>query len=176
MSNISKERILIPKSVTVKCKGWKLHAFSKHGEFKLNFPSHTYFIFEDNYLRIKAPTLESSLFGTLQRKLKTLIHGLALQYVANLKFVGVGYRATIDNNTIVVLLGHSHDISLIIPSSLQVTVFKKNNIKVVGSSFEEVRQFAYKLRSFRRPEPFKGKGVVCLGEVVRRKEGKKKKL
>ena len=176
MSNIRKERILIPKSVTVKCKGWQLHASSKHGEFNISFPAYTHFIFEDNYLRIKAPYLESTLYGTLQRKLKTLIHGLALQYISNLKFVGVGYRASIENNKITLSLGHSHEIFLAVPTSLLVSVFKRNNIKIVGSSFEQVRQFAYKIRSFRRPEPFKGKGVICIGEVVRRKEGKKNKL
>ena len=63
-----------------------------------------------------------------------------------------------------------------VPVNLKVSVIKRNNVKVVGSNLEEVRQYAYKLRSFRRPEPFKGKGMVILGEVVRRKEGKKKRV
>ncbi len=175
MSNIGKQRIFVPKNVKVECKGWKLSASSQYGQTFINFPHHTSLVLKDNYLTISSNSIKSAFYGTYQRKLKALIHGLSLRYTSHLKFVGVGYRARIENDLIILRLGYSHEISLLIPTNLKVSVVKRNNVKVIGSNLEEVRQYAYKLRSFRRPEPFKGKGVVILGEVVRRKEGKKKK-
>lgn len=176
MSNIGKQRIYVPKNVKVECKGWKLSASSQYGQAFIEFPHHTLLTLESNYLTIDGRYIKPSLYGTYQRKLKALIHGLSLQYISHLKFVGVGYRARIEDNNIIIRLGYSHEISLPIPSSLVVSVIKRSNLKVVGNNLDEVHQFAFKLRSFRRPEPFKGKGLVISGEVVRRKEGKKKKV
>jgi len=175
MSNIGKQRIFVPKNVNVKCKGWKLEANSPKGQAFINFPRHTSLILKDNYLSISGDYIKSSIYGTYQRKLKALLHGLSLNFTSHLKFVGVGYRGRIENGFIILRLGYSHEISLFIPQNLNVSVIKRNNVKVVGLNLEEVNQFAYKLRSIRRPEPFKGKGVVMVGEILRRKEGKKKK-
>lgn len=176
MSNIGKQRIYVPKNVKVECKGWKLSAFSQYGQASIEFPSHTLLTLKSNYLTIDGRYIKPSLYGTYQRKLKSLINGLSLQYISHLKLVGVGYRARIEASNIILRLGYSHEISLPIPSSLIVSVIKRSNLKVVGNNLNEVQDFAYKLRSFRRPEPFKGKGLVITGEVVRRKEGKKKKV
>lgn len=176
MSHIGKQRIFVPQNVKVECKGWKLTAFSDFGQTSINFPAHTSLVLKDNYLSISGNYIASSLYGTYQRKLKAIIYGLSLKCTCHLKFVGVGYRARIENNFIILRLGYSHEISVAIPDNLKITVIKRNNVKVAGFNFDEVRQYAYKLRSYRRPEPFKGKGVVLLGEVIRRKEGKKKKV
>jgi large subunit ribosomal protein L6 len=176
MSNIGKQRILVPNNVKIKCNGWKIHAQGKHGQVSINFPIHTQLIIESNYLRILAPYLDSALYGSLQTKVKALIHGLSLPYVRSLQFVGVGYRPRIENDLLIIRLGYSHEVKLPIPKDLNVSVVKKNNLRIAGSDFESVCQYAYRVRSFRPPEPFKGKGIVCLGEKVRRKEGKKKKL
>ena len=176
MSNIGKQRIFIPKNVDVYCVGWKICASSKYGNAHITFPHHTKLIIEDNYLRVVAPQLHPSLYGSLQKRLKSLIHGLSLQYVTYLQFVGVGYRARIEDNLIILRLGFSHEINVTIPENLKVSVVKRNTVRIAGPNFEIVQQFAYKLRSFRPPEPFKGKGIIILGEIVRRKEGKKKKI
>ena len=176
MSNIGKQRILIPKNVKIKCIGWKLYISGKNGQTVINFPAHTQFILKDNYLQIKGSCLPPALYGSLQRKLKNLIYGFSLKYVSYLQFVGIGYRPRIENNEIILRLGFSHEISLSIPLNLEVNLVKRDLIKIVGINFEEVRHFAFKIRSYRPPEPFKGKGIICLGETVRRKEGKKKKI
>lgn len=176
MSHIGKQRILIPKNVKVECVGWKLHAVGKYGKASIVFPMYTRLLLEHNYLRIVASYIDPALYGSLQRKLKALIHGLSLIYVCHLQFVGLGYKAIIENNNIKLRLGYSHDITIKIPENLQVNLVKRNNLKITGPNFELVRQFAYKIRSFRPPDPFKGKGIVCMGEHVRRKEGKKKKI
>lgn len=176
MTNISKEKIYIPSSVHVKCTGWKLEASNELHKISLRFPVHTQFIYIDRYLQIIIPKAASCISGCLIRKTKTLLHGLALHYVTRLQFIGVGYRARIEQNIIIIRLGYSHEINVLIPENLTVTVIKYNHVRIAGYSFEDVRQFSFKLRSFRPPEPFKGKGIVCLGEKVRRKEGKKKNI
>lgn len=176
MSNIGKQRILFNKKIKVICHGWRLSAKGPNGEFNLKLPVHTKLILKNRYLTIINDNIKSAEYGSLQRKIKSLLLGLSHQHTVNLKLVGVGYKATVENNKIILRLGFSHDIVLSIPFSLKITVFKRNNLKIVGANYDETQQFAYKLRSFRRPEPFKGKGLVFLDEVVRRKEGKKKKL
>jgi len=176
MSNIGKQRILIPKNVSLKCIGWKVSAIGKYGTISITFPAHTKLQVKDNYLSVVGSSIDPSLYGSLQVKLKALIHGLSLPYVKNVQFVGVGYKGRIENDLIVMRLGFSHEVCIHIPKDLNVTLVKKDIFRIVGSNLENVSQFAYKLRSFRPPEPFKGKGIVCLGESVRRKEGKKKKI
>jgi large subunit ribosomal protein L6 len=176
MTNISKQKIYIPSSVTVQCSGWRLKAFTATKEVYIRFPVHTRLIFYDNYLQIISHKRNSCISGCFLRKTKTLLYGLALQYVTRLLFIGVGYRARIENNKIILRLGYSHEINVDIPVNLEIKIIKYNHVRIIGPNYEEVRQFAFKLRNFRRPEPFKGKGIVCLGEEVRRKEGKKKKI
>ena len=175
MSNIGKQRIMVPKNITVNCKAWKLYAKGPYGEASINFPIHTKIFYNDKYLVLSGDNISSALYGSLQRKLKSLLYGLSFLYVVHLKLVGVGYRATVENDKIVLRLGFSHGISVAIPHCLKVSVSKRTNLKILGPNYEELHQFAYKLRSYRVPEPFKGKGLVFLGEIVRRKEGKKKK-
>lgn len=176
MTNLTKEKIYIPSSVYVECKGWRIEASNKDKKLCIRFPVHTRFIYENSYLQIIVPKQVSCISGCLLRKTKTLIKGLALKYVARLQFVGVGYRARIEQDKIIFRLGYSHEVTVKLPQNLELSIIKHNHIRIVGCNFEEVRQFAYKIRNFRQPEPFKGKGIVCLGEKVRRKEGKKKKL
>lgn len=176
MSNLGKQRILLGKNLKVSSHGWRLYAKGRHGEVTLKLPIHTQLILNQRYLKLINHHLSPAIYGSLVRKVKAILKGLYLNYVINLKIIGVGYRAVVEENKIIMRLGFSHEISLNIPQTLKVTVLKRSNLKIAGANYEENQQFAYKLRSFRRPEPFKGKGLVFLGEVVRRKEGKKKKL
>lgn len=176
MTNVVKEKIYIPSSVHVECKGWRLKVSNSDKILYIRFPEHTRFFYEGNYLQIIITKQVSCISGCLFRKTKTLIKGLALKYVARLQFVGVGYRARIEHDKIIFRLGYSHEITIQLAQNLEISIIKHNHIRIAGYNFEEVRQFAYKIRNFRQPEPFKGKGIVCLGEKVRRKEGKKKKL
>jgi len=175
MSNIGKQRIIIPKNVKVDCIAWILYAKGPYGEASIRLPIHTKITHNNRYLVLSGDNINSALYGSLQRKLKSLLYGLSFLYVAHLKLVGVGYRASLENKTIVLRLGFSHDVKVLIPDILKVSVSKRTNFKIIGSNLEELHQFAYKLRSYRVPEPFKGKGVVFHGEIIRRKEGKKKK-
>jgi large subunit ribosomal protein L6 len=176
MTNIKKERIYLPPTIKTSCNGWYLHVENNFEKVLIEFPKHTYFIREGDYLIIDKYFYDSALFGCLVRKTQKLVRGFALQYIVNLKLIGIGYRVRIENNTLIFRLGFSHEVSLPIPEKLNITLIKYNHIKITGFNYEDIQQFAYKIRSFKIPEPFKGKGIVYVGENVRRKEGKKKIL
>jgi large subunit ribosomal protein L6 len=176
MSNIGKIQIVLPSNLDVKVKGWKIFVKGPFGEKTISLPIYTRIQKTYSLLSFRLHNSKPENYGSMQRKLHAFLYGMAYVYTKRLLFVGVGYRARQEGQLLVLRLGYSHEISLSIPSSLGLRIVKRNNLILTGSSYEEISQFAYRLRSFRRPEPFKGKGIVCLGEVVRRKEGKKKKL
>lgn len=106
--------------------------------------------------------------------MKSLIKGFLIPYVRKLYLTGREYSVKIIDNTLILKLGHSHEIVVKIDPNLNVTLIKRNYIIISGYSLEKVTQLASKIKSYRKPDPFKGKGVRCLGETIRRKETKKK--
>ncbi len=176
MTNIGKQRILLPKDIEVEAYGWLLCVKGRCGKGEILFPEQSQIKVEKKYVSFFCPGLDAASYGSLQKKLKSFIYGISRKYVQKLSFVGVGYRARIENQKIILRLGFSHEISLSLPEVLSVSVVKRNNIVIKGCSYEKVSQFAHQLRRLRPPEPFKGKGVLLLGEKIRRKEGKKKKI
>jgi large subunit ribosomal protein L6 len=176
MTNIKKEKIYLPPNIITRCNGWYLYVENNVEKVLIKFPKHTYFSREREYLSIECYLTNSILFGCLIRKTQKLVRGIALRYIAHLKLVGVGYRATIENNILLFRLGFSHEVQLSIPKKLNITLIKYNYLKITGFSYELIQQFSYKVRSLKIPEPFKGKGIIYVGENVRRKEGKKKIL
>lgn len=179
MSNIGKNIVVLPSQLNLEVRGWKLYAKSPFREKIMRFPPYTKIEKRESLVGLVSSSIKPEVYGSLQRKLDAFIYGISYKYVKRLLFVGVGYRARFDaqdSKTIILRLGFSHEIRLKVPEGLNLRIVKRNNIILSGYDFEEISQFAYKLRSFRKPEPFKGKGVVIKGEEVRRKEGKKKKL
>ena len=102
------------------------------------------------------------------------IIGASQGYEKILELSGVGYRAAIKGKTLNLQLGFSHDINFIIPDGLTITVEKQTVIKIKGNDKQQVGMIASKIRSFRPPEPYKGKGIKEKGQYILRKEGKKK--
>lgn len=176
MTNLRKEKIYIPSNINFKYSGWRLNLFHKSKNLTIKFPKHTHFIQTGRYLCVDKYAVASSLFGALLRKTKVLIRGFAFQYVVRLLLVGVGYRVRIEEPYIIFRLGYSHEIKLLKPNNIDIILIKYNQLKLFSSYYEEIQQFIYKLRHYRPPEPFKGKGIIYFGENVRRKEGKKKKI
>ena len=108
-----------------------------------------------------------------------MITGVSIGFSTQLEMIGVGYKAEVlkNSNSLVLKLGFSHPIELNIPDYVEVSIIKTNKsdlIVISGINNETVNSFASKIRDFRRPEPYKGKGLVYLNEQIRRKEGKKK--
>lgn len=101
-----------------------------------------------------------------------MVEGVVTPFEKKLQIEGVGYRAEMTGNKLTLSLGYSHKINVEVPAGLTATV-EKNIITIVGADKELVGYFAAKIRSFRKPEPYQGKGIRYEGEVIRMKEGKK---
>lgn len=110
--------------------------------------------------------------GTMWSLLKNAIHGVANGFMKTLEISGVGYRALLEGKVLVLSLGYVNPIRFEPPSGISIVV-EKNSIKISGIDKEIVGLVAAKIRSFRKPEPYKGKGIRYEGEVIRRKTGKK---
>lgn len=110
--------------------------------------------------------------GTVNANLNNALIGLSTGFLKHLELKGVGYKAKLEGNKLNLALGFSHPVYIDIPKTLKVEVPTPTEIKITGASKEEVGQFAAILRSYRKPEPYKGKGVLYKDEVVVRKVGK----
>ncbi len=103
-----------------------------------------------------------------------MVTGVSQGYTKSLEISGVGYRAAVQGKTLQLQLGYSHDINYPIPSDIQIKCDKPTSVQISGADKQRVGQVASEIRAFRRPEPYKGKGIMYLGEKIVRKEGKKK--
>jgi len=114
------------------------------------------------------------LWGMNRSLLNNAIIGASKGYEKTLELVGVGYRAALKGKQLNLQLGFSHDINFDIPESVKITVEKQTTLKILGFDKQEVGMIASKIKSFRPPEPYKGKGIKEKGQYILRKEGKKK--
>ena len=113
------------------------------------------------------------MWGTVRSRINNMIEGVSVGYVKELVLNGVGYKATQKVKVLELLLGYSHPINFQIPEDLKVEVPKPTQIKISGIDKQRVGQIAANIRSYRKPEPYKGKGIKYKDEIIRRKEGKK---
>ena len=132
---------------------------------------------EENIIKMKPKSENKSLlpFWGLQRIIvNNIIVGVSEGFSKKLEMNGVGYRATLKGKVLELMLGFSHPINYDIPEDISVSVDKQNNIEIKGPNKQLVGQTAAEIRSFRGPEPYKGKGIKYADEYINRKEGKKK--
>jgi large subunit ribosomal protein L6 len=115
-----------------------------------------------------------SIWGTSQRNISNMVIGLDKGFKVDLEMIGVGYKASVSGNKLVMQLGFSHDIEYEIPKGITITCSKPTLLTIGGHSKKQIGDVAAFLRSHRKPEPYKGKGIIKMGEFVYRKEGKKK--
>jgi large subunit ribosomal protein L6 len=115
-----------------------------------------------------------TLWGTTRALINNLVTGVSAGFSVNLEINGVGYRAAVNGKVLNLQLGYSHDIDFPIPDDVKISCEKPTSITVTGADKQRVGAVAAKIRSFRKPEPYKGKGVKYATETIRRKEGKKK--
>jgi large subunit ribosomal protein L6 len=115
-----------------------------------------------------------ALYGTARAQVANLVEGVTKGFEKKLEITGVGYRAALQGKNLQLALGYSHDVVYAIPEGITITVPKPTEITVTGSDIQRVGQVAAEIRSYRPPEPYKGKGVKYVGEFIFRKEGKKK--
>ena len=177
MSRIAKEHIVVPQGVEVTLDGQKVTIKSKKGEMTLNLHPTVGAKFENNQILVvqKEDTTESNMqSGTSRALLHNMVVGLDKGFEKALKLVGVGYRAAVKGKTLNLVLGYSHPIDYELPEG--VTAETPSQTDIILKSFDKalLGQVAAKVRAFRAPEPYKGKGVRYADEIIHIKEAKKK--
>ena len=179
MSKIGKINITIPEKVKVAINGSILNIDGPLGKQSLNIDTKVFDldIKEGKEISIKPKTINDSikrLWGMNRSLVNNAIIGTSSGYEKTLELTGVGYRAALKDKQLNLQLGFSHDINFDIPENIKITVEKQTIIKINGIDKQLVGTVAAKIKTFRPPEPYKGKGIKEVGQHTLRKEGKKK--
>jgi len=176
MSRIGKQPIPIPAGVSVSLEHGTVRVKGPKGELARPIKERLIEVeIKDSevILKLRKENLESAaLWGTYASHIKNMIHGVTEGFSKKLEIEGVGYRAQLQGTNLVLSLGFSHPVEVKPKEGIQFQV-EKNAIIVTGIDKEKVGEVAAEIRSFRKPEPYKGKGIRYEGEVIRRKAGKK---
>jgi large subunit ribosomal protein L6 len=177
MSRLGKLPVETPKGVEIKINGQTISAKGPKGQQELTLVDHVVAKMEDGAI-VLAPANDSkeakAMWGMSRSLLRNLVQGVSEGFEKNLELVGVGYRAQMRGRDLVLQLGYSHEVVYSPPAEVTITSGKPTEVKVSGPDKQVVGQVASEIRSWRPPEPYKGKGVRYVGEFIRRKEGKKK--
>lgn len=180
MSRIGKLPINIPKGVEIKIEENNLISVKgKLGELKQQVHPDLTLEIEDDHLLVKRPSESKehrSMHGLYRSLLNNMVVGVSEGYKIVMELIGVGYKATVQGQILEMSLGFSHDIMFELPPEIKAEVVqeKRSNPVLTITSYDKqlIGQVAAKIRSFRLPEPYKGKGIKFQGEVIRRKQGK----
>src|SRR5579863_7134378 len=149
MSRVGKHPVTIPQGVTVQVAGQNVTPKAEHKRARMQW-------------------------GTARALINNMVAGVSNGFSVGLEISGVGYRAAVQGKTLNLQLGFSHDINFPIPDDIKIVCEKPTSILVSGANRQRVGEVAAKIRAFRKPEPYKGKGIKYTTETIRRKEGKKK--
>ena len=175
MSRICKMPITVPAGVDITIDGCTVTAKGPKGELTRSFADFLTIKMEDNVITVERPddTRESkSRHGLTRTLIANMVEGVDKGYSKKLEMVGVGYRAAIKGSDLEMQLGYSHPVVVSAPEGITFTCPTQTEIVVEGADKEQVGQVAANIRKWRKPEPYKGKGIRYAGEVVRRKAGK----
>lgn len=177
MSRLAKNPITIPAGVTISVEGDTISVKGSGGSLSRTFlPDVVGIEIVDGTVVLTPHALDKpegrALWGTYASHITNMFVGVTEGYTKALEVHGVGYRAEIKGKELVMQLGFSHPVNIEIPEDLDVSV-EKNTITVKGIDKDRVGWFAANVRSQKKPEPYKGKGIRYVGEIIRRKQGKK---
>ena len=171
MSRLARNPISIPDDIKVSLADNIISFEGKLGKSTSTLPQGIAVDLKDNLLHFTGEN--KAMLGTVYANIKNEIIGNTKGFEKKLELVGTGYKANVSGKTLVLALGYSHDINFQIPDGIAIKV-EKNLVTVTGTSKQLVGQVSAEIKSFRKPEPYKGKGVRYEGEKIYRKEGKKK--
>ena len=179
MSKIGKINISIPEKVKVALAGNILNIEGPLGKKSIDIDLDTFNldIKEGKEISIKPKKIDQvtkRLWGMKRSLINNAVIGSSKGYEKTLELIGVGYRAALKGNSLNLQLGYSHDINFDIPDGIKILVEKQTTLKISGADKQQVGEIASKLKTFRKIEPYKGKGVREKGQYVLKKEGKKK--
>jgi large subunit ribosomal protein L6 len=177
MSRVGSSAITIPADVTLSNDGGMIVVKGKNGELSTSLHSDVELSVADNVATLK-PVRDTrqakALWGTMRSNLNNMVVGVTEGFTRKLEINGVGYRAAMQGNKLVLSLGFSHPVEMEVPAGLKVAVENNTSVTITGADKQLLGQFASEVRAKRPPEPFKGKGVKYADEYIVRKEGKKK--
>jgi large subunit ribosomal protein L6 len=177
MSRIGKRPVAIPGGVTATIDNGALSVKGPKGTLTLGLSDLIDYKVEEGEIQVKPAndSKQARAFWGMQRTLvSNLVEGVTAGFTKVLVIKGVGYRANAQGATLKLQLGYSHDVDLPVPAGLEVKTPDQTTIEISGIDKQAVGQFAAEIRRWRKPEPYKGKGIAYRGEYIFRKEGKKK--
>ena len=175
MSNIGKQPISLPDSVKINISGNLVEVKGQLGELTLSYNPRIDILSRDNSVVVTRKTndrKDKELHGLYRALIQNMITGVSIGFEKKLLLVGVGYTAEKKGDLLLINVGFSHPIYFQIPEGLNVTTPDQTTIVIKGYHKQNVGDFSAKIRSMRKPEPYKGKGIKYSDEVVRRKAGK----
>lgn len=175
MSRIGKQPILIPDGVNVTINDLSVLVKGPKGSLDINIHKDMNLDLKDNVLVVSRSSDNRdhrSLHGTTRMILMNCVTGVSEGFYKELEIQGVGYQANMQGRRLILTLGYSHEIHFDPPEGIIIEVNNRTEIKVSGINKQLVGEVSAKIRSFRKPEPFKGKGIRYKGEYVRSKQGK----
>ena len=177
MSRVGQLPVDVPSGVEVTIDGRDVTAKGKLGELSLTLIDVVDVAREDDKL-IVTPRGDSkrarAMWGTSRSLLNNMVRGVAEGFTITLEINGVGYRAALEDKELVLQLGYSHEIRYPVPDGITIVSERPTHIAVSGADRQKVGQVAAEIRGYRKPEPYKGKGIKYQDEYIIRKEGKKK--
>jgi large subunit ribosomal protein L6 len=177
MSRIGKKPVALPKGVTASVEGQTVKVKGPKGELSVKLVREVSAKVDEHGITVspdKAQERAQQMWGLSRSLVNNLVVGVTTGFTQKLEIQGVGYRAAVQGKNLNLQLGFSHDVVYPIPAGITITSEKPTQLSVSGIDKQLVGQVAAEIRGYRRPEPYKGKGVRYEGEYVRRKEGKKK--
>jgi large subunit ribosomal protein L6 len=178
MSRVGKLPIAVPDNVKVSISGATINFDNGKVKRSYQVDSNVKVVFENNQIKLSAvdKTLQgASMFVGMNRSnISSIVKGLQTPFKTTLEINGVGYKALVDKGVLILTLGYSHEIFYALPKGINAAFEKPNLIIITGEDKVLVGQVAAEIISFRKPEPYKGKGVKIFGKKILRKEGKKK--
>jgi large subunit ribosomal protein L6 len=177
MSRIGKKAVPLPQGVTAQVKDREMKVKGPKGELSLRLIDGIDVIVEKTGIEVKPREMTDAMraaWGMQRTLVANLVDGVSKGFAQQLEIAGVGYRAAVQGKNLQLQLGYSHDVIYPIPAGIEIKCEKPTLILVSGSDKQRVGQVAAEIRGFRKPEPYKGKGIKYAEEKIRRKEGKKK--
>ena len=177
MSRVANSPVELPKGVVVTLGSAEISIKGTNGTLAMQVNAQVEIKQEENVLTFAARSKDAfsrAMSGTTRALVNNMVTGVSTGFEKKLDLVGVGYRAALKEKQLNLQLGYSHDINFDIPEGIKIVVEKQTTVKVSGSDKQQVGMVCSKIKSFRKPEPYKGKGIREKGQHILRKEGKKK--
>jgi large subunit ribosomal protein L6 len=177
MSRIGKQPVSVPSGVTVSIEGQTVKVKGPKGELQSLLLDLVDVSQSDGEVKV-TPRADSiparAAWGLSRTLIANMVTGVTTGFTKSLEITGVGFRAAVQGNALQLNLGYSHDVSYPIPEGISITTPRPTSVVVSGIDKQQVGQVAAEIRQWRKPEPDKGKGVRYAGELIYRKQGKKK--